>query len=45
MRAQMSAPASMPAEDYDLLFETVAAMQRELTARKRVHAQSATSSR
>lgn len=45
MRAQMSAPASMPPEDYDLLFETVAAMQRELTARKRVHAESATSSR
>ena len=45
MRAQMSAPASMPPEDYDLLFETVAAMQRELTARKRMHAESATSSR
>lgn len=45
MRAQMSAPASMPPEDYELLFETVAAMQRELTARKRVHAESATSSR
>ena len=45
MRAQMSAPASMPPEDYELLFETVAAMQRELTARKRAHAESATSSR
>ena len=45
MRAQMSAPASMPPEDYELLFETVAAMQRELTARKRAHSESATSSR
>ncbi|WP_294419892.1 toprim domain-containing protein, partial [uncultured Senegalimassilia sp.] len=45
MRAQMSAPASMSAEDSELLFETVAAMQRELTARKRAHAESATSSR
>ncbi|MDO5791762.1 MAG: DNA primase, partial [Coriobacteriia bacterium] len=45
MRAQMSAPASMEPEDYELLFETVAAMQRELTARKRAHAESATSSR
>ena len=45
MRAQMSAPASRPPEDYELLFETVAAMQRELTARKRMHAESATSSR
>ena len=45
MRAQMSAPATMSPEDYELLFETVAAMQRELTARKRGHAESAASSR
>ena len=45
MRAQMSAPATMSPEDYELLFETVAAMQRELTARKRAHAESAASSR
>ena len=45
MRAQMSAPASMSPEDYELMFETVAAMQRELTARKRAHAESAASGR
>ena len=45
MRAQMSAPATMSPEDYELLFETVAAMQREITARKRAHAESAASSR
>ena len=45
MRAQMSAPGSMSAEDYELMFQTVAAMQRELTARKRAHAESAASSR
>ena len=45
MRAQMSAPDSMSAEDYELMFQTVAAMQRELTARKRAHAESAASSR
>ena len=45
MRAQMSAPGSMSAEDYELMFQTVAAMQRELTARKRAHAESAASGR
>ncbi len=37
LRAQLAAPDALPADEYEMLFETVAAMQRDITARKRVH--------
>ncbi len=37
LRLQLSAPDSLDPEEYEMLFETVAAMQRDITARKRAH--------
>ena len=37
LRAQLANPAALGAEDYETLYETVAAMQRDITARKRNH--------
>lgn len=37
LRAQLANPAALSAEDYEMLFETVAAMQRDITARKQNH--------
>ena len=37
LRAQLANPAALDAEEYEMLFETVAAMQRDITARKHNH--------
>lgn len=39
-RAQLRNPGNMSSEDYDLLFQTVSAMQRELVSRRIEHARS-----
>lgn len=37
LKAQLADPAAMPAEDYEVLFQTVAAMQKDLTRRRAAH--------
>lgn len=37
MKAQLANPAALSADEYDMLFQTVAAMQKELTARRAAH--------
>ena len=37
LRAQLSDPSRMPAEEYDMLFEMVANMQKDLVRRKAAH--------
>ena len=37
LRAQMADPTGQSKEEYELLFETVAAMQSDLTVRKQNH--------
>lgn len=37
LKAQLANPAQLPAEEYDTLFETVAAMQKDLTRRRLAH--------
>ena len=40
-KAQLKRPDSMSSEEYDLLFETVAQMQKDLAARRAAHARAA----
>ena len=37
IRAQLADPSALSPEDYEMLFETAAAMQRDLTARRAAH--------
>ena len=37
LRAQLADPSRMPADEYDMLFEMVAAMQKDLVRRKAAH--------
>lgn len=37
LRAQLSDPASLPADDYEMLFQTVTAMQKDLNLRRMAH--------
>ena len=36
-KAELADPSSFASEDYEILFESVAAMQRDLTRRKQAH--------
>ena len=37
LRAQLSDPSSLPADEYEMLFQTVTAMQKDLTRRRLAH--------
>lgn len=37
LRAQLADPARLPADEYEMLFETVAAMQKDLARRRAAH--------
>ena len=37
LRAQLSDPSALPADEYEMLFQTVTAMQKDLTRRRLAH--------
>ena len=37
LRAQLADPSRLPADEYEMLFETVAAMQKDLARRRAAH--------
>ena len=37
LKAQLSDPSRLPADEYEMLFEAVAAMQQDLTRRRAAH--------